>query len=69
MKKDLMHCQEHLQNLMKQNVAIQSKMEECIDQDNKIIGIIRKKQRLPTLDTMQALRTSRDIKNSRNTGL
>ena len=37
---------------MKQNVAIQSKMEEYIDQDNKIIGIIRKKQRLPTLDTM-----------------
>lgn len=37
---------------MKQNVAIQNKMEEYIDQDNKIISVIRNKQRLPNLDTM-----------------
>lgn len=53
---------------MKQNVNIQNQMEKYIEQDNHTISVIRKKQRLPTLDNMRALRSSRAMKGSLDTG-
>ena len=54
---------------MKQNFAIQKSMETYIEQDTHIISVIRKKQMLPSLDNMRALRSSRATKNTLRTDI
>lgn len=59
LKKDLLYCQEHLQNLMKHNAFIQEEMENYVREDEAIISVIRRKRLLPP-QTHLSMRSSRN---------
>lgn len=67
LKKDLLYCQEHLQNLIKHNAFIQEEMENYVREDEAIISVIRRKKLFPPA-THLSMRSSRnDIKNTART--
>jgi uncharacterized protein YbcV (DUF1398 family) len=68
LKQDLVHCQEHLQNLLKHNAFIQDEMENFVREDDAIISVIRRKRLFPiaNANNFNSLRTSRNEGRSTN---
>jgi hypothetical protein len=60
LKKDLLFCQEHLQNLLKHNAYIQEEMENYVREDEAIINVIRRKRIIALPNNYGTLRTSRN---------
>jgi hypothetical protein len=66
LKKDLLYCQEHLQNLLKHNAYIQEEMENYVREDEAIISVIRRKRVLALPNNYGSLRTSRNEAKATN---
>ena len=59
MKKDLMGCQDHLENLVRYNAVFQEEMENILREDEAIMGIIRRKRVIQVPNHYASIRSSR----------
>jgi len=71
MKKDLLACQSHLENLLQHNAFIQEQMDNILREDEAIVSIIRRKKIVQVPQHHYAsIRSSRaDLKASARTYL